>query len=257
MVIDVALGLPIDKLFKYCLPESFGEVEPGVRVRVPFRNMEKIGYVVNFAKIEMENLKNVAEVIDKEPVLDENMLGLTRWMSEHYYAGWGECIESSLPAVLRKGKISVTPRKEYFIKADKDFLKPVHLTSAQKEVLTIIKSHLQSGFNTFLLHGVTGSGKTEVYIRTIEDVLKQGKSAIVLVPEIALTPQTISRFKTRLGEKISVLHSSLTSAQRFQEWHKLYIREIVPLSNYLRTYKNICLSGSKIFYNFLKPPSLF
>jgi len=221
MIIDVALGLPVDKIFKYYLPEGFKKIEPGVRVRVPFRNMEKIGYVVGFDKAEMEGLKNVKEVIDKEPLLDNDMLDLTRWMSGRYYASWGECIEASLPGALRKDKVSVTPRKEYFIKADKNFLKPVHLTSAQKEVLGVIKSRLSKGFNTFLLHGVTGSGKTEVYIRTIEDVLKQGKSAIVLVPEIALTPQTISRFKTRLGENISVLHSSLTSAQRFQEWRKL------------------------------------
>ncbi|MDP8233295.1 MAG: primosomal protein N' [Candidatus Saelkia tenebricola] len=221
MVIDVALGLPIDKIFKYYYPLDSQEIISGVRVRIPFRNTEEIGYVVSSTEGKMEGLKEIKEIIDVEPVIDKEMLELTRWMSERYFASWGECIEASLPSALRKGKISSSPRKEYFLKTDESFLKPVNLTVAQKQVLGIIDSKLPNGFNAFLLHGVTSSGKTEVYIRTIEDILTQGKSAIVLVPEIALTPQTISRFKARLRENVSVLHSKLTEAQKFQEWRKL------------------------------------
>ncbi|MGO4092514.1 DEAD/DEAH box helicase family protein, partial [Staphylococcus aureus] len=74
---------------------------------------------------------------------------------------------------------------------------------------------------TFLLHGVTGSGKTEVYLQTIEDVLSQGKQAMMLVPEIALTPQMVLRFKRRFGDDVAVLHSGLSNGERYDEWQKI------------------------------------
>src|SRR5207302_8234562 len=79
---------------------------------------------------------------------------------------------------------------------------------------------LGGGFHSFLLHGVTGSGKTEIYLRAIEEVVKQGKEAIVLVPEISLTPQTIQRFEGRCGN-VAVLHSHLTDAERGGYWRRV------------------------------------
>ncbi|MCK5851595.1 DEAD/DEAH box helicase family protein, partial [bacterium] len=73
-------------------------------------------------------------------------------------------------------------------------------------------------FNTFLLYGITGSGKTEVYLQVIHDAVKRGKGAIVLVPEIALTPQTVERFRSRFGEDVAVLHSNLADLERFKQW---------------------------------------
>ena len=78
---------------------------------------------------------------------------------------------------------------------------------------------IKSEQRTFLLHGVTGSGKTEVYLQTIENVLNQGKQAMMLVPEIALTPQMVLRFKRRFGDEVAVLHSGL-SRERYDEWQK-------------------------------------
>ncbi len=77
------------------------------------------------------------------------------------------------------------------------------------------------GFRAFLLHGVTGSGKTEVYLRAIEEVVRQGKEALVLVPEISLTPQTVQRFSGRFGE-IAVLHSHLGNAERGGHWRRVF-----------------------------------
>ena len=77
-----------------------------------------------------------------------------------------------------------------------------------------------------LLHGATNSGKTEVYLQMIAKVLSRGKSAIVLVPEISLTPQTVRRFRSRFGERLSVLHSRLTDAERYEEWHKVNSGEV-------------------------------
>ena len=81
----------------------------------------------------------------------------------------------------------------------------------------IVQPHMQ----TVLLEGVTGSGKTEVYLQAIECVRQRGDGAIVLVPEIALTPQTVERFRARFGEGVAVLHSALSEGERHDEWHRI------------------------------------
>lgn len=97
------------------------------------------------------------------------------------------------------------------------------LTPDQNKVL---KEFLESSDKVFLLHGVTGSGKTEVYMEMIDHVLKKGKTAIVLVPEISLTPQIISRFSKRFGEKIALLHSALSDGERYDEWRRIKRGEV-------------------------------
>ena len=97
------------------------------------------------------------------------------------------------------------------------------LTFDQNKVLN---EFLESSDRVFLLHGVTGSGKTEVYMEMIDDVLKKGKTAIVLVPEISLTPQIISRFSKRFGEKIALLHSALSDGERYDEWRRIKRGEV-------------------------------
>jgi len=97
------------------------------------------------------------------------------------------------------------------------------LTPDQNKVLN---EFLESSDRVFLLHGVTGSGKTEVYMEMIDDALKKGKTAIVLVPEISLTPQIISRFSKRFGEKIALLHSALSDGERYDEWRRIKRGEV-------------------------------
>ncbi|MBI1785184.1 primosomal protein N', partial [Candidatus Sumerlaeota bacterium] len=101
------------------------------------------------------------------------------------------------------------------------------LTPAQTAAVeTILKSVHDGRHQTFLLHGVTGSGKTEVYLRVISDALRLGKTAIVLVPEIALTPQTVGNFRSRLGPQVGVYHSRLTLGQKFDLWKKIAAGEV-------------------------------
>lgn len=98
------------------------------------------------------------------------------------------------------------------------FPKPERLSREQDEALGRIRDAIEQGGKAdFLLYGVTGSGKTEIYLRTIEEMIARGRGAIVLVPEISLTPQTIHRFRGRF-DKVAVLHSRLTDAERFQQW---------------------------------------
>jgi len=108
----------------------------------------------------------------------------------------------------------------------KAYPKP-ELTSHQEIVLhEILKGIHSKRFSPFLLHGVTGSGKTEIYLRAIEEVLNQGREAIVLVPEISLTPQILSRFKDRFGENLSLLHSGLGRGERYDQWRRIWKGEV-------------------------------
>ncbi|MCP4643273.1 MAG: DEAD/DEAH box helicase family protein, partial [bacterium] len=99
---------------------------------------------------------------------------------------------------------------------------PPELTPAQADAFDEIRKAIdEKRFASFLLHGVTGSGKTEVYLRAITRTLEQGRRALVLVPEIALTPQLLGRFRARFGADVAVLHSGLGRGERFDEWTRV------------------------------------
>ncbi|HJV31821.1 MAG TPA: primosomal protein N' [Bacillales bacterium] len=104
---------------------------------------------------------------------------------------------------------------------------PLPLTDSQQAAIQpILQSITQNQHEVFLLYGVTGSGKTEIYLQSIQDVIKKGKEAIVLVPEIALTPQMVNRFKGRFGDKVAVLHSGLSAGEKYDEWRKILRKEV-------------------------------
>src|SRR5699024_2639790 len=103
----------------------------------------------------------------------------------------------------------------------------LHLTDEQETALKSIEKNIDDEeHDVFLLHGVTGSGKTEVYLRAIQRVLEEGKEAIVLVPEISLTPQMVARFKGRFGDNVAVLHSGLSQGEKYDEWRKVQRNEV-------------------------------
>lgn len=105
-------------------------------------------------------------------------------------------------------------------KVEKD--SPKVLNDEQKKCFDAINSYIQNGkFSKNLIYGITGSGKTEIYLQLINEVIKKGKEAIVLVPEISLTPQMVDRFLARFGENVAVLHSKLSTGERFDEWNKI------------------------------------
>jgi primosomal protein N' (replication factor Y) (superfamily II helicase) len=104
---------------------------------------------------------------------------------------------------------------------------PLPLTDQQQKAISPILSSIENGdHRTYLLYGVTGSGKTEIYLQAIQRVLEQGKEAIVLVPEISLTPQMVHRFKGRFGDDVAVLHSGLSIGEKYDEWRKVQRKEV-------------------------------
>ncbi|MEW6027622.1 MAG: primosomal protein N' [Planctomycetota bacterium] len=238
---QIVFPVPIDKSFTYHIPESLLSVlKPGARVRAPFGTASKIGYCIGFLQsATFPKIKDIAEVIDAEPLISENMLKLCQWMADYYFCSLGQALECVLPASVREIATGKSTRK---IKADPFYeevvrTEPLNLTAHQQVAYDEIAKSIghiadsKSRPNVFLLHGVTGSGKTEIYLQVMAKVREQGKQTIVLVPEIALTPQTVRRFRERFSpsfaessagkDNVAVLHSHLTPKQRAFQWQRI------------------------------------
>ena len=220
----VAVELPINKLFHYSIPAELKPlVIPGRRVIIPFKQHRAAGCVVELTdESAFPGIKPIESVPDVFPIIEPEMLKLTGWISEYYFCPWGEVLKAALPACvrrIRKRAMPVISRGEGGI-AERSM--PFRLNTQQEEALGLLLRSVEKKKNgVFLLHGITASGKTEIYLQAIAHVLEREKQAIVLVPEISLTPQTSERFEERFGEKIALLHSQLTDSQRYRTWKRI------------------------------------
>lgn len=376
MFAEIAIPLNVYQTFTYRLPESFAaEAKPGCRVLVPFGNQLVTGYIVDLHEGMSETgqidegieIREIEELFDTEPLVTPELLDLTKWIADYYYAAWGEVIKSSLPAginaeaemtltiteagrgalaafdatkrkpttkiealaliaesgsmeaadlarhlsksragaVIRElekaGQITISRRLqaatakpkmqqavrlisaestgkpltepqrrvidllsetagpiayarltemagvsisvirtlekrgclEVFARevrrdplAHLDATAPVRddlkLTEKQQEALEGIVEKLDEGqYAGFLLHGVTGSGKTEVYMRAMRAAVEKGRTALMLVPEISLTPMFAKRLREHFGDAVAILHSSLSEGERLDEWNRI------------------------------------
>lgn len=374
-LVDIALPVPLEQTFTYLVPpELQPQARPGCRALVPFGRKYLTGVIVGHpSQTKISGLKPVKDILDAEPTFSEEMLKLSRWMSEYYFAPWGEVLRAATPQgyaleskktvrllatdiePLLASTIKSAPRqyailkileKEHEItvaqlqkrakskslhavlnemlqrgwiaveehiqqsKAKTKFENIVFLTSDgkapsdkklpskqaalleeilqrsqsddnpipvdallkqlraslsslkgletkglvkiakrevirassyetdepllnitlnkfQQEALNSISAALKlEHYKTFLLHGITGSGKTQVYIDAIRAVLAAGKTAIVLVPEISLTPQTVRRFKAHFGTDVAVMHSQMSIGERYDAWRQAHQQKI-------------------------------
>ncbi|WP_100330860.1 primosomal protein N' [Bacillus xiapuensis] len=136
----------------------------------------------------------------------------------------------TLKTLINKGILSETHQEMYrdpYAHRQFEKTEPLPLTELQqKAIAPILQSIEEKRHDTFLLYGVTGSGKTEIYLQSIQRVLEEGKEAIVLVPEISLTPQMVHRFKGRFGDEVAVLHSGLSAGEKYDEWRKIQRKEV-------------------------------
>ncbi|MDD5428188.1 MAG: primosomal protein N' [Candidatus Omnitrophica bacterium] len=223
---QVAVALPIDRTFHYSIPDNLAEeIKIGKRVFVSFQNRAVVGYVVGLSdESDVKDVKPLVSMIDKEPVLSEEMLKLTKWVKDNYCCSWGEAIAAVIPAGIKKGREAIGSRLKASEPPAETFPRstPHDLMEEQSRALKSVTGSVDKHeYRTFLLHGITASGKTEVYMQAIEHVLRSGRQAIVLVPEISLTPQTIERFSSRFGGHVAVIHSRLTPAKKFLEWKRI------------------------------------
>lgn len=219
-ILRLALPTPLRRLFDYLPPEGIDNntLIPGVRVRVPFQSRELVGVLVGVEKtssLPYGKLKRALSVLDSESLFSEELFKLCQWASDYYHYSLGEVLASALPATLRKGEAAFVKNKRE--KAHEVFDTPHALNEAQQNAVNEMIA-AEGGFKTFLLDGVTGSGKTEVYLQAITSVLQKGKQALLLVPEISLTPQTIHRFRSRFREPVVTLHSALSAKERLRAW---------------------------------------
>ncbi len=190
-------------------------------VLVPFKNRKIKGVVLDISKKSpVKKVKEIQAVFDF-PSLLPYQIELAKWISSYYLAPLYKTIQAILPPFVKRIK-PYDLLVSYKIKSEK----PPKLTFAQEKIVKMIAQSLERRAQNYLLHGVTSSGKTEVYLQVLDKILKEKKQVLILVPEISLTPQTISRFLNRFGKKIAILHSKLTPNERFGEWQKIYNNKV-------------------------------
>jgi len=214
-IVRVALDLPLPRLFDYLAPDS-DESDIGRRVNVPFGAGSRTGVIIALAAASEQpdaKLKAVGEILRDMPALPAEWLALCEFCARYYQTPLGEVTSFALPPMLRRGKL---PRiKKPAVPAPGPASAPElpRLMAAQQAAVAAIAGI--AGFNTLLLHGVTGSGKTEVYLRAIDAVLARGGQALMLVPEIALTPQLEGRVAARFpAAHIVCANSGMADAAR-------------------------------------------
>ncbi len=214
--------------FDYRLPPELrgGVVEVGSMLVVPFGRREVLGVVVGMAeRSEVADEKLLAPLRALELGVPGDLVALAEWIAAEYCSTISRALGLVLPpgAARRlsgRKRRAVTRRVHLPVGARSP--EPPTLTDEQRDVLESLTAALTARTATRrLLHGVTGSGKTEIYLRAAATALGQGRGAIVLVPEIALTPQIVGRFSERFGDTVAVLHSRLRPAERYEEWRRL------------------------------------
>ena len=217
----VALDVPLAKLFEYAQPKE-ARAQVGDRVVVPFGARQQLGVVIETdvdSALPVSRMKAVAAVRDDAPRLSAEWLELMRFLAAYYQRPLGETVISSLPPRLRS--VKPLPRKALQDPAEgfsARFVATHALTQGQGAAFEKINAAF-GRFQPFLLHGVTGSGKTEVYLHLVARVLERGAQALVLVPEISLTPQLEARFRQAFPEaRLAVMHSGLEDIARTAAW---------------------------------------
>ena len=219
------------KTFSYLIPESLkNEIKVGQAVSIPFgrRKEELKAYVVGFSDYLEEGIKakEISEILDNTPLFSLEYLKLLEWVSSYYFCDIQTVLNTALPQKFFEKNVKKyrTPKIKDKIFDIKKINSDFELSKAQKKVYDEIN---KVGAKTSLLYGITGSGKTEIYFKLIEDTINQGKNVIFMAPEIALVSQLTMRTIERFGaDCVAIWHSSITEAQKYETWKKLRNNEI-------------------------------
>ncbi|MFA5115918.1 MAG: primosomal protein N' [Candidatus Omnitrophota bacterium] len=200
----VVLGLPLRTAFDYLIPQGLEKkARPGMRVQAPFRNKKLTGYIVGLAaKTDIQKVKALYDIVDEAPVLNANLLKLTRELSDYYLCSWGEAIECALPASLRKGRPLAG-------------LRPNTATTAP----------LLPPRST-LLHDLNREGNLDLYLKAIKENTDSGKSVIFLSPEIEYALRAQKAINDKLGLESALLHSRQTDNEHLSQWLKIKNGEV-------------------------------
>jgi primosomal protein N' (replication factor Y) len=215
--------------YTYAVPEGM-DVVPGHRVWVPFGRRASAGYVMALHADDPGIEVKPIDHAEAEPLLLPHQVALARVVADHYWAPLIDCLRAMLPPRIRRGRSSGAGPSARQTRHSRllQFARPrgpaepgPALSDEQARALAAIR-----GSRRLLLHGVTGSGKTEVYMAAAAEAMAAGLRVLVLVPEISLTPQLVARFACRLGVPLAVLHSGLTELERAQQWWRVRRGEV-------------------------------
>ena len=299
-LIRVAVPVPALDSLTYSLPAAAPIPPSGARVLVPLGSRVLTGCVVDLDEassgVADGQVKNVIEVLDREPFLPPDVVKLATWVADYYACGIGEAMATAMPplaaatsperaaAAFRTVRVAhlsaqgqepagvaLGPRQRDAIallhaapdgiptselaergisgatlnrlvglnlvtitkrRIDRDPFQPgaadgarpgpLVLTADQESALARLRDLFHSGrFQTAMLHGVTGSGKTEIYLRLAAEVHAAGRGVLILVPEIALTPAVATAFRRTFGERVAIQHSGLSDGERHDQWHRI------------------------------------
>ena len=220
--VNLVFNHPLRQSFTYKVPKELQEtIALGHRVITSFgrSGQPMMGYVIKVHQQKpVFKCKEITELCDDLPIFDSRTLELANWLSEYYLCSLGEALAICVPKATQEKPVSL--KKVQYL----DYLP---LNQEQKEAVDCISQSIQQQqFHSYLLFGVTGSGKTEVYKYLAQEVVKLGRQALVLVPEIALTPQTIRRFQSSFGDKIAILHSRLGPKERYANWKLIHTGKV-------------------------------
>tara|TARA_B100000900_G_scaffold327333_1_gene287434 strand:- start:2117 stop:4099 length:1983 start_codon:yes stop_codon:yes gene_type:complete len=215
-LLSVALDVPLNKLFDYHCDDNKAMV--GSRVKVPFGASTRIGLIVEINDIGRKKnnykIKNIYELLDERPVLSNELLKTSKWAATYYQYPIGQVLFNSMSPIHRKGNNE--PKR---VLREASMTKPtaLKLNDEQLRVSNDIYKNIHK-YQVNYLRGVTGSGKTEVYTNLAANILNNDGQVLIMVPEINLTPQTVSRFKKYLTINPQEYHSNLTPSQKFKVW---------------------------------------
>ena len=217
---QVSVPVPLKSEFTYSFDPSSMDVKPGVRVIVPFNRRKLQGYVLSVTDEKPEvgfEIKAIQRVVDKEPLFDKRDYDLALWMERFYFSSRGEILDTMIPGGKKDTSFGGLDAEEAIERPD------VTLSPEQENA---VRTVMETDSRMYYLFGVTGSGKTEVFLRCAEKVIEQGGQVIYLVPEITLTHQLALQVLKRFKNNVAILHSGLTDSQRIAQWRRIKRSEV-------------------------------
>ena len=216
MFADLFVNYPVDALYTYKIPEDI-KVSPGMRVKVNFSGRDAIGYIekIHNNKPTSFKTKAITSVVDDETIFDQRLIDLSRFIAENYLSNIGEVLSLAVPSGL-------SASNRYKIPFARNQSNSKSLSEEQSAAYQDISESYKNGHSHHLIFGITGSGKTEIYIDLAKKMIEQGRSVIYLVPEISLSSQIFERLYNVFGDNLVIYHSNLTANQRLHNWKRFY-----------------------------------
>lgn len=216
MYADVFISFPINSLFTYSIPPGMN-LMPFIRVKVNFAGRNTIAFVnrVHDEKPSGFEVKDILMVVDSEPIYDQRLMTLAHYTATNYLSTVGEALSMALPS-------GIASSSRYKVPFEKSNAPAIELNDEQRKIYSEIMDSYRSGELVHCVFGVTGSGKTEIYIEIAKQLLKTGSSVIYLVPEISLSSMIFERLFNVFGDDLIIYHSHLTPNQRLNNWSRFY-----------------------------------